>query len=144
MESEIKGLAKGLIEEVIKADMSMHSSQVEAWTWMARQSPRGEHIPEDLFKGFPASRYLSLNEVKCDFHLKVLPVKSWRQRFKLGMKLIFGSSTARSRGPYLFDFCSPDTEGAQSFQITVKRLENGKIKADYTPVDQLTKDMMMA
>lgn len=144
MESEIKGLAKGLIEEVIKADISMHAGQLEAWTWMAKNRPVGKHIPEDIYKGIPESRYLSLNEVKCDFHVKVLPAKSFRQRVILGMKLIFGNSTARSGGPYLFDFCGPDTEGAQTFQIIVKRLENGKIQADYTPMDRKTLDIMQA
>ena len=144
MESEIKGLAKGLVEEIIKADMSMHASQLEAWTWMAKNRPVGEQIPRDIFKGIPASRYLSLNEVTCDFHVKALPVRSYRQRFKEGMKLIFGKSTARAGGPHLFDFCSPDTEGAQSFRITVKRLENGKIQADYAPVDRQTSAIMQA
>ena len=144
MESEIKGLAKGIIEEVIKADISMHASQVEAWDWMARNRPRGEHIPADIFKGFPESRYLALNEIKCDFSIKALPVQSFRQRLKLGVKLIFGKSTARSTGPHIFDFCSSGDELAQNFQITVKRLEDGNIKADYSPVDTKTSELMQA
>jgi hypothetical protein len=142
MESEIKGLAKGLIEEIIKADMTMHASQVEAWAWMSKHRPNGDLIPEDIFKGFPESRYLSLNEVNCQFHIKPLPVQSFRTRFKLGMKLILGRSTSRSTGPHLFDFCGSSDENAQHFNITVKRLENGKIEADYFPADTRTSEIL--
>lgn len=144
MESKIKGLAKGLLEEVIKADMTMHASQAEAWSWMATHSPGGEHIPQDLFKGFPESRYLSLNEVIFQVHLKPVPVKSFWQRLKVGMKLIFGRSTLRIQEPFQFDFCSARERSAQSMRITIKRLENGNIKADYAPADAKTIEIMQA
>lgn len=142
MESEIKGLAKGLVEEIIKADMTMHASQVEAWAWMSKHRPNGDQIPEDIFKGFPENRYLSMNEVTCDFHIKPLPIKSFGQRLKLGMKLIFGRSISSNRGPHLFDFCDSGDHNAQHFNLSVKRLENGKIKADYSPVDARTAEIM--
>lgn len=144
MESEIKGLVKGIIEEIIKADISMHAGQLEAWSWMSRHSPKGEHIPEDIFKGFPENRYLSLNEVKCNFHVKALSNQSFRQRFRLGIKLILGKSTARSKGPHIFDFCSSTDTNAQSLNITVRRLENGNIQADYSLADKITSDIMQA
>jgi len=142
MESKIKGLAKGLIEEIIKADMSMHANQVEAWTWMTTHRPRGEHIPRDIFRGFPESRYLSLNEVTFQVHLKPVPIQSFWKRLKLGTNLLFGRSTIRTIEPYLFDFCSARDEFAQTMRITVKRLENGKIKADYGPLDARTAEIM--
>jgi hypothetical protein len=142
MEPKIKGLAKGLIEEVIKADMSMHVRQTEAWAWMAAQRPRGAHIPPDIFKGFPESRYLSLNEVTFKMHLKPVPVHSFWQRLKAGMNLIMGRSTLRTGQGYLFDFCSSGEESAQAMQITIKRLKDGKIKADYGPADIQTSEIM--
>lgn len=142
MESEIKGLAKGLIEEIIKADMSMQASQIDAWKWMSEHRPSGEHIPRDILRGFPESRYLSMNQVNCDFHLKPLPLQSFSQRLKLGMKLIFGRSTSRAAGPHLFDFCGASDKQAQHFHITVKRLENGKIKADYSDADARTTEIL--
>lgn len=144
MEPKIKGLAKGLVEEVIKADMSMHVMQTEAWAWMGAHCPKGTHIPQDIFKGFPESRYLSLNEVSFQMHLKPLPVQSFWKRLKEGMKLILGRSTLRTGEGYLFDFCGAGEPLAQTIRITIKRLENGKIKADYGPEDTRTSEIMNA
>ena len=144
MESKIKGLAKGLIEEVIKADMTMQANQVEAWTWMAKHIPRGKHIPKDIFKGFPESRYLAMNEVTLHMYLKPVRMKSYWKRAKEGIKLIFGGSRYRVSEPYVFDFCDAQDKNAQSIQIIVKRLEDGNIKADYRPSDANTSKMMFA
>jgi hypothetical protein len=148
MESEIKGLVKGLVEEVIRADMSMHASQVEAWTWMAAHCPKGEHIPRDIFKGIPQSRYLSMNEVVLKMFLKPVPMQTYWQRIKLWQwfkqrtGFFSDKSRVRARRPFIFEFCSAGENGAQSITITIKRLENGKIKADYSPADALTADLM--
>ena len=122
--------------------MTMHSSQVEAWAWMSKHRPNGDQIPEDIFKGFPENRYLSMNEINCQFHIKALPVQSFRERLKIGMKLIFGRSTSRTSGPHLFDFCGSGDDKAQHFNLSVKRLENGKIKADYSPADARTTEIL--
>ena len=142
MESKIKGLAKGLVEEVIKADMSMQASQIEAWTWITKHRPRGVEIPGDVFLGIPESRYLSLNEVSFEAYLRPLTSRSFWQRFRLGFKLMFGNTTFRENNEYAFEFCSNSDKSAQKMNIIIKRLENGKIKADYLPLDEKTADIM--
>lgn len=142
MESKIKGLAKGLVEEVIKADMSMHASQIEAWSWMSKHIPVGDEIPREIFQGFPESRYLAMNEVSFQVHLKPLPMQSFWQRLRLGFRLLFGKSTYQNHHSHAFEFCSASDEGAQGMNILIKRFENGKIKADYLPLDQKTKEIM--
>jgi hypothetical protein len=142
MESQIKGLAKGLMEEVIKADMSMQAGQIDAWARMAAHSPKGENVPKDLLKGFPKGRYLSLNEVKFEVHMKPVPIQSFWQRIRLGTKIIFGRSTLKDGEPNAFDFCSSHDSNAQTMNITVKRLENGNVKANYGPADEDTAKIM--
>src|SRR5690606_40648252 len=71
------GLAKALIDEIIKADMTMHEQQIEGWTWMNQHRPKGAHIPRDIMRGLSRGRYLSINEVEFKFHVKPMPVKTF-------------------------------------------------------------------
>jgi hypothetical protein len=142
MESEIKGLVKGLVEEVIKADMTMHASQVEAWAWMASHSPKGDHIPTDIIRGFPESRYLSMNEVVFKMYLKPVPVLSLLQRIRKMIGFLPATAVLRQGKPYVFEFCNARDREAQSLTITIKRLENGKVKVDYTPADTRSAELM--
>lgn len=138
----IKGLAKGLIEELIKADMSMHERQIEAWTWMNKNRPKGAHIPHDIMKGLSRKRYLALNEVTFDFHVKPVPVQSFWDRLRLAFKLLFNKNYYSTLQPYVFDICSANDEASHPITLYVKRLENGKIKASYQPDDEITKNIM--
>lgn len=144
MESKIKGLAKGLVQEVIKADMSMHAGQIEAWTWMNKHVPVGDEIPREIFQGFPESRYLAMNEVSFKVHLKPLPVQSIWQRLRLGFRVVFGKSTYQNQQSNAFEFCSASDKNAQGMEILIKRFENGKIKADYLPFDPKTEEIMQS
>lgn len=136
------GLAKLLIDEVIKADMTMHEQQIEGWTWMNRHRPRGEHIPRDIMRGLSRSRYLSINEVEFKFHVKPVPVKTFWQRCKLAYKLLFDRNYFSALQPFAFDFCNSKEKEAQFMALKVRRLENGKIKASYEADDQQTAEIM--
>src|SRR5690606_1736698 len=125
------GLAKALIDEIIRADMTMHEQQIEGWTWMNQHRPKGEHIPRDIMRGLSKNRYLSINEVEFKFHVKPVPVRTFWQRWQLALKLLYDKNYFSALQPFVFDFCGPKEEEAQSIVLKVKRLENGKTKASY-------------
>lgn len=138
----IKGLAKGIIEEVIKADMTMHEQQIEAWTWMNKNRPTGQEIPHDIMKGLSSSRYLAINEVSFQFHVKPVPVKTFWERWRLAYRLLYDKNYYSALQPFVFDICGSKEDEAQKFTLHIKRLENGKIKASYEPEDPNTADLM--
>lgn len=142
MESKIKGLVKGLVEEIIKADMTMHQSQVEAWNWMAQHPPKGSYIPDDIMRGFPENRYLSMKEVELKLFLKPVPVMSAWQRVKNWFGISPPPTRFRPGKPFNFEFSNAGDKEAQALTITIKRLENGTIKANYAPADALTAEFM--
>lgn len=138
----INGFAKGLIEEIIKADMSMHERQIEAWAWMNGNQPTGDDIPRDIMKGLSQGRYLSINEVDFKFHIKAVPIATFRQRLRLAYKLLYDENYYSALQPLVFDICGAKEEEAHAITLHIKRLENGKIKASYEADDELTAKMM--
>jgi len=142
LENRIRGLARGVIQEVVKADITMHEMQIEEWARLARHSPRGDYIPRDLMKGFARDHYLSLNEVVLEMNIKPLPIESFWRRLVLGTKLIFGRSFIRDGSPFLFDFCQSDDDLGQKLKLIIKRLDDGKLAASYEPSDSETATLM--
>ena len=66
----VKGLASGIIEELVKADLTMHEMQIKQWARIVRYRPEGENIPRDVMRGFGQNQYLSLKEVELKMHVK--------------------------------------------------------------------------
>jgi hypothetical protein len=137
----IKGMAARILEEVIKADMSMHAAQIDAWMKFKKYRPKGELINNDIHIGFADKRYLCLNEVKLSFHIKSIPLNV-ANRIKLAISLLKGKSSLALYTPVIFDFCPPGDEDAVSMEIRVKRFENGTVQASYGPVDNDTDDLL--
>ena len=142
MESNIKGLAKGLIKEVIKADMSMHEAQIEAWTWMNNFRPKGKDIPKNIMEGLSKNKYLSMSEVNLELNVKPVASESFLQRLRFGLKFIFNGSSQHLFKGQSFELCKKDALDATKMQIKIKRLENGNIKAEYKPDDLMTKELL--
>jgi hypothetical protein len=137
----IRGLAAQILEEVIKADMSMHDAQIELWKKFGEFRPVGEMINPDIHLGFAEERYLCLSEVKLDFHIR--PV-STSIIYRIGASFIniFRSGSSTVRGQSMFDFCSASDEDAMAMSIVVKRYENGTVSAEYKPADEKTDELM--
>jgi hypothetical protein len=137
----IRGLAAHILDEVIKADMSMHYVQIEGWKKFGELRPFGDLINEDIHIGFAEERYLCLNEVKLDFHIR--PV-STSILTRLGTTLInvFKSGDSNGRRQHTFDFCSASDEDAMAMTIVVKRFENGTVSAEYKPADEITEELV--
>lgn len=112
--------------------------QMEEWARLARNSPRGDDIPRDIMKGFGKNRYLSLNEIELSMHVKPRPPRKFFTRLKLGFKVMFGQSLLRHQEPFEYDLCSSNDKDAEAMKLTIKRLDNGKLKASYKPADQET------
>lgn len=143
MEKKVYGLAKGIIEELIKADLTMHEMQIEEWARIARHRPSGPDIPPDIMKGFGENRYLSLNEVELTLHVKPRPQGFWK-RLKLALKLIVGKELTNNSGQHIYDLCQPADEDQSPMKLLIKRLDDGMIKATYQPADITTSTLMNA
>jgi hypothetical protein len=137
----IRGMAAHILEEVIKADMSMHNAQIEGWKKFGELRPYGDLINPDIHIGFAEERYLCLNEVKLDFHIR--PV-STSILTRLGTTIIsvFRSGGTNGQRQHNFDFCSATDDNAMAMSIVVKRFENGTVSAEYRPADEVTGDLL--
>lgn len=136
----LKGLASNILVEVIKADMSMHDAQIEAWKHFGEYRPRGEMINKDIHIGFAQKRYLCLNEVKLTFHIRSLPPK-FIERVRYAFEILYGRRSLALYKPALYDICSA-SEDSMKMEILVKRFENGTIKAEYKPSDKATEELL--
>lgn len=137
----LKGLAANILVEVIKADMSMHHAQIEAWKHFGEYRPRGEITNEDIHIGFARKRYLCLNEVKLTFHIKPLQ-PTFITRARHAFNILYGRSSLTPYIPALYEICSAKDNDSIEMEIIVKRFENGTIKAEYKPVDHLTEELL--
>jgi hypothetical protein len=137
----IRGMAAHILEEVIKADMSMHYAQIVMWKKFGELRPVGVNINPDIHLGFAEERYLCLNEVKLDFHIRPVSA-SILNRIRTSFKNLFRSGSSTVQGQHIFDICSASDENAMAMSIVVKRFENGTIKAEYKPADQATDELM--
>lgn len=138
---QVKGLAAHILGEVIKADMSMHQAQVDAWKRFGEYRPQGAHINPDIHIGFAEKRYLCLNEVKLTLHIKAQR-KDFFSRLKLALKVLRGKNAIALHSPTIFDITSPSDTNAIQFEINVKRFENGTVKAEYKPTDAVTNELL--
>lgn len=139
--SSVKGLASHLLEEVIKADMSMHEAQIEAWRKFGEYRPKGDYVNPDIHLGFAEKQYLCLNELRFSFHIECMPL-NFINRIKLLFRILTGKSSLALHEPAVFDFCSPRNRKAMPMEIVVKRFENGNVRAEYKPVDNVTGELL--
>ncbi|MGD9976372.1 MAG: hypothetical protein AB7S54_00350 [Bacteroidales bacterium] len=138
---QVNGLAAHILQEVIKADMSMHQAQVDAWRKFGEYRPQGNLVNPDIHIGFAERRYLCLNEVKLSFHIKPHS-KRFFQRIKLAFSVLRGKNGLSLHSPTIFDIATPNDKDSMHFEINVKRFENGTVKAEYKPTDSVTKDLL--
>jgi len=137
----IRGMAAHILEEVIKADMSMHHAQVEIWKKFGEYRPVGELINPDIHLGWAEERYLCLNEVKLDFHIRPVSTSIFT-RIGTSFKNFFRSGSSNAHRQVIFDFCSASDEDSMAMTIVVKRFENGTVSAEYGPADDSTKELI--
>jgi hypothetical protein len=137
----VKGIAADILKEVIKADMSMHVAQIEAWQWFANNRPKGEFINDDLHEGFARNMYLALSEIKLQLNIKPVRLNIWK-RMTLAFKILFHGALIAGPAPVVFELCSGNEAGAMRFEITVTRNKNGTVKAAYRPADELTAELL--
>ncbi|WP_155212642.1 hypothetical protein [Fulvivirga aurantia] len=130
-----------MIKEVIQADMAMHEAQIEAWAWMNRNRPSGDHIPKDIMKGLSKGRYLTINEVRFEFFVRPVNSKTLIARMCLFFKVLKGDLLTLAGGQ-VFEFCSHVDERAEKIDLKIRRLDDGTIKASYKPADMETANLM--
>lgn len=131
-----------LLEEVVKADMTMHTQQMEAWQHFSSSKPEGEHINSDIDKGWAQSRYLSINEVKFRFFVKLKP-RGFMKRFRQGMRYIFGKYEPQAFQPSHYIITESENPESMEVTVTVKQEEKGRMKVSYEPVDARTRSIFL-
>jgi hypothetical protein len=135
---ELEGFAAMLLREVIQADMSMHVAQTDAWLRFAEQCPKGEYINEDIHDGFARNLFLSMSEVKLQWHMKPVEPDLWRR----WLKVVFRGKTTLPKEPITWHLTSADDPEAVLVNVTVTRFRDGTVKASYTPADGLTEKLL--
>lgn len=138
----VKGLAKGIIEELVKADLTMHEMQIEQWARIARFRPEGDDIPPDVMRGFGRKQYLSLKEVELELHVKPRSVPGFFKRVRQGFQVMFGKPILDDRSGVECEICSKEDDDAMKMTLRIQRLDDGKVKASYKPADKETSEMM--
>jgi hypothetical protein len=131
-----------ILEEVIKTDITMQDRQLDAWKYFADYKPRGEYINDDIDKGWEQQRYLTINEVKFKFNVRLVP-DGFFKRLKQGLRYILGKYNPQAF--YKSDFEITKTSNPDSIEvtITIKQEEKGKMKITYEPDGELTKKIFM-
>jgi hypothetical protein len=131
-----------ILEEVIKADMTMQDRQLDAWKQFSEFKPRGEFINDDIDEGWAQQRYLTLDEVKFKFYVRLVP-QNFFKRMKQGLKYIIGKYNPQAFQPSEFIITESENPDSIEVSITVKQEEKGKMKISYQPVDAETKKIFM-
>jgi hypothetical protein len=137
----VRGMAAHLLDEVIKADMSMHHAQIEVWKDFGISRPYGNLINPDIHIGFAEERYLCLKEVKFTLYIRQISASIY-SRIRDYLIGRFGITNLPRGTPVIFDICTPGAKNAIAMHLTVKRFENGTISADYGPADDKTRELM--
>ncbi len=140
-QKHVQGLAKGIIEELVRANVTMHEMQVAQWARMAAHPPRGEHLPKDIMKGFGRDQFLSLKSAELTVYLKPSQ-PGFLARLRMGLSIIAGRRPAHDNRPFKYELCQPGDEEAVELKLLVEKQEDGKIKASYQPADEETKTLM--
>lgn len=131
-----------LMEEVIKADMTMKKRQVEAWKDFSTSRPGGEHINDDIDEGWADERYLSLSEIKFRFHVK-LAHRNFFKRLQQGIGYIFGKYDPQAFQTSSYIITESENPDAIEVTVTVKQEEPGQMKISYEPVDADTRKIFL-
>ncbi|HAA14930.1 MAG TPA: hypothetical protein DCE41_25865, partial [Cytophagales bacterium] len=107
--------------------------------------PEREGWREDLAAGFPEDRYLAMRSVKMTAHIRPRPK---REKVKVKVKRDgvlgwFGATKTktvtrdvppRTHEVQAFEFCSANDKNAQTIDITIERLNNGKVEAHWEEI----------
>lgn len=131
-----------LLEEVVKADMSMHDRQLEAWKHFSDHKPRGTKINANIDEGWAEQRYLSLNEVKFKFHARVVP-ESFRKRLMQAFRYVIRKYEPQAYLPRNIQLTDDEKPDSIEVTVIVKQEERGKLKLSYEPDNELTRSIFM-
>jgi len=141
-EYDLDSFLTRLLEEVIKADMTMQTQQMEAWQHFSNSKPEGEHINSDIDEGWAPSRYLSINEVKFRFFVKLKP-RGFMKRLRQGVRYIFGKYDPQAFQPSHYIITESENPESMEVTVTVKQEEKGRVKVSYEPVDARTRKIFL-
>lgn len=131
-----------LLEEVVKADITMHAQQLQAWQHFSKSKPHGEQVNSEIDDGWATSRYLSVNEVKFKFFVALKP-RNFFKRLLQGIRYIIGRYDPQAFQSSNYIITEKENPESMEITVTVKQEEKGRIKLSYEPADARTKSIFM-
>ena len=121
-----KGFAATFLQEVVRADMTMHDMQLAAWRHFLRSDPAG--WAAGAIEGMSDQRYLFLDHVSLSFYIKPLPGLPFWQRVKLSWNVLRGRKVIDGIGPQWYEMCEADDPDRIAVIVEVRRGSDGNLK----------------
>ncbi|MBT1711658.1 hypothetical protein KK062_25670 [Fulvivirgaceae bacterium PWU5] len=121
-----KGFAATFLQEVVRADMSMHDMQLAAWRHFLGSDPGGRAA--GATEGMAEQRYLFLEHVSLSFYIKPLPGLPFWQRVKLSWNVLRGRKVIDGVGPQWYEVCAADDPERIAVVVEVRRSVDGKLE----------------
>ncbi len=127
----IEGLAKGIIEELVRANLTMHQMQIEGWAHTATIPPVNANVPTSVLKGLGKDQYLSLQEAALTIYVKERKLPGFFRRLRLATQILTGKLRLLHQGPYVYEMCESSDPKAYALKLLIEKTEEGKVKATY-------------
>jgi hypothetical protein len=121
-----KGFAATFLQEVVRADMSMHDMQLAAWRHFLGSAPAG--LASGATEGMAEQRYLFLDRVSLSFYIRPLPGLPFWQRVKLSWNVLRGRKVIDGIGPQWYEMCEADDPDRIAVVVEVRRGDDGNLE----------------
>lgn len=121
-----KGFAATFLQEVVRADMTMHDMQLAAWRHFLRSDPAGRAA--GATEGMAEQRYLFLDRVRLSFYVRPLPGLSFWRRVRLSWNVLRGRKIIDGIGPQWYEICEADDPERIAVVVEVRRSADGNLE----------------
>ena len=119
-------------EEFVKADLSMHHQQKEAWREYIVHIEDKQLLETGVLNGIAENRFLGLKEINLTMYVKPVPY-SFFQRIKLAFGILFNKNTSFAWNMDRMELSKFKEKESFELKIKITRDKNDKPKVSYEP-----------
>ena len=119
-------------EEFVRADLSMHHQQKEAWKEYIAHIEDKQLLETGVLNGIAENRFLGLKEINLTMYVKPVP-RSFFQRMKLSFSIIFNKNTSFAWNMDRMEISKIKEEGSFELKVKITRDKNNKPQVSYEP-----------